>query len=149
MRDFLTLRLCVTFHLRSLLCSVMACTKYVEAVFGAGLVSDSVMEYLRKDLVGDLASLLVSVHAAYAGRSYERMMKSLRAMKVIRNRLPESLDKFDLDTNYPLIMHIMLAMSVMGETSFVEKFTRSDMAFLEQLKVKRIMRLFLEVEGQV
>lgn len=135
------------------LCSphLMACTKYVEAVFGAGLVSDTVMECLRKDLVGDLASLLAAVYSAYGGKSFNRMMKSLRAKNMICEHyiLPESLDQFDLDTNKPLVMHIMVHMALVGEASFVEHFTRGDMSLLEQLKVKRIVRLFLEVEGQV
>jgi hypothetical protein len=127
----------------------MACSKYVEAVFGAGLVSSTVMDYLCKDLVGDLASLLASVYAVYGGSSYQSMIKSLKAKNIVSKRLPENLDDNGLDVSYSLIFHIMLALSNMSENRFVEWFTRDDLSHLEKLKVKRIVKLFLEVQGQV
>jgi hypothetical protein len=127
----------------------MACSKYVEAMFGAGLVSATVMDYFCKDLVGDLASLLASVHAVYGGSSYQSMIKSLKAKNIVSKRLPENLDDNGLDVKYSLLFHIMLALSIMSENRFVEWFTRDDLPYLEKLKVKRIVKLFLEVQGQV
>lgn len=123
----------------------MAYATYVEAVFGAGLVSDTIMEHLRQDLIGDLGALLASVYAVYGGGSAERMLKSLKAKSLIEDRLPVEYDEHSLRVPHN-ISTIMVFMSRMSESRFVEEFTQNDMSFLDQLKVKKIMQLFLEVK---
>ena len=127
----------------------MAHSKYIQALFGSGLVADMVMENLRKDLIGDLVSLLSSAYSAYGGSSYERMKKSVNAKNIISKRLPEDLDEFGLSTNFAFIIHIILALSTKSEAHFILWFTRNELTFLDKLKVQKIMKLFVEVKDQV
>jgi hypothetical protein len=128
---------------------MMACSKYVEAVFGTGLVSNIIMEHLHKDLIGDLVPLLVSVYSIYNGNSYRVATKCLNAKNIIIRRLPEALDKDGSDTNNILLYRIILTLSTKSEFRFIEWYTRDDLSFLEKLKIKRIMKLFLEVKDKV
>jgi hypothetical protein len=127
----------------------MAYLKYVEAAFGAGLVSDIIMEHLHKDLIGDIVPLLVSVHSIYNGNSYRAATKCLNAKNLIMGRLPEALDKDGSDTNNIFIYRIILTLSTKSEFRFIEWYTRNDLSFLEKLKIKRVMKLFLEVKDKV
>ena len=127
----------------------MACTKYVETVFGSGLVSDIIMEHLRKDLIGDLVPLLVSVHSIYSGNSYKMAMKCLNAKNAIIGRLPDAFDDEGLDTNNIFLYRIIMNLSYKDETQFTKWYTRNDLSFLDKLKVKRVMKLFLEVKDTV
>jgi hypothetical protein len=127
----------------------MACSKYVEAMFGAGLVSDIIMEHRRKDLIGDLVPLLVSVHSIYGGTSYKIAMKCLNAKNAIIGRLPDAFDDEGVDTNNIFLYRVIINLSTKSETQFIEWYTRNDMSFLDKLKVKRIMKLLLEVKDTV
>jgi hypothetical protein len=127
----------------------MACSKYVVAVFGAGLVSDIIIEHLHKELIGNLVPLLTSVYSIYSGNSYRAATKCLNAKNLILGRLPEALDKDGSDTNNIFLYRVILTLSTKSEFRFIEWYTRDDLSFLEKLKIKRVMKLFLEVKDKV
>ena len=128
---------------------MMACSKYVEAAFGVGLVSDIIMEHVQQDLMGDIVPLLASVHSIYNGSSYRAATKCLNAKNLIIGRLPEALDKDGSDTNNIFLYRIILTLSTKSEFRFIEWYTREDLSFLEKVKIKRVMKLFLEVKDKV
>jgi hypothetical protein len=107
------------------------------------------MEHLRKDLIGDLVPLLVSVHSIYSGTSYKAATKCLNAKNAIIGRLPDAFDDEGLDTNNIFLYRIIMNLSNKDETQFTKWYTRNDLSFLDKLKVKRIMKLFLEVKDTV
>jgi hypothetical protein len=119
----------------------MACFKFVEAAFGPGLVTDTIMYYREVDLIGDLPKLLSDVFAVYAGHNYETMFRALKAKNAIVSRLPESLDGTSFST-----FRVLLALSSMSESKFVAHFTDDELSFADKLKAKKIMRLMLEVK---
>jgi hypothetical protein len=127
----------------------MACSKYVVAAFGAGLVSDIIIEHLHKELIGNLVPLLASVYSIYSGSSYRAATKCVNAKNLIIGCLPEALDKDGLDTNNIFLYRIILTLSTKSELRFIEWYTRDELSFLDKLKIKRVMKLFLEVKDKV
>jgi hypothetical protein len=127
----------------------MAYSKYVEAKFDAGLVSDIIMEHLHNDLIGNIVPLLVSVHSIYSGNSYKTVIKCQKAKNAIIRRLPEALDKNGLDTNNIFLYQVILTLATKSENNFIKWYTRNDLSFLDKLKIKRVMKLFLEVKDEV
>jgi len=124
----------------------MACVKYVEAVFGSGLVADTIMYHLKEDLNRDLSKLLSDVHASFSwvgmtnpGLKYNLMLKSRAVLFAVRDSLPQDVpEDFGFHS-------LLVTLNCLNESQFVACFTREeDMSFLDKLIWKRVLTLMLE-----